>query len=125
MPAVAANGVTGTVRVMWYDRRNDVNNLNIDLYAANSTNGGASFSGHTRITLSSFGVPKTYPNFDCVNGNIYQQVAPCYMGDYNMIAAYTNDIGFEHAWGDNSLKFLDDDSQQMVPDPDVRVAPGC
>jgi hypothetical protein len=41
----------GTLNVSWYDRRNDpTNNCATDVYAAVSTDGGATFSANTRVT---------------------------------------------------------------------------
>jgi hypothetical protein len=88
MPSVAvtSNGVIG---VMFYDRRNDPSNLNIDVYLSNSRDGGVSFLPNQPITDTSF---PPVVNFD-------PRVAANYMGDYNqMVAAGTR---FYMVWGDN------------------------
>jgi hypothetical protein len=88
MPSVAV-AATGVVGVMFYDRRNDPANLNIDIYLALSTDGGQTFLANQRITDATF--PPAV-NFDPV-------IAANYMGDYNqMVAVGTR---FYLAWGDN------------------------
>lgn len=121
MPALAVSAFR-TVRVMWYDRRNDPNNLNIDVYYDT----GVGWSTDARLTMASFGVPRLLPNFDCqMIGNTREGAADCYMGDYNSVSPGPFDSSqahdFLHAWGDNSLKFYDPDLGQDVPDPDVRA----
>jgi hypothetical protein len=86
----------GTIGVMWYDRRLDPANLDIDVFMTTSTDGGVSFAANTRVTDVSFPVPRVNPNFDPL-------IANCYMGDYNWIEA---DAGrFLLAWGDNRDEF--------------------
>ena len=88
MPSVALTA-TGVVGVMFYDRRNDPANLNIDVYLALSRDGGATFGTNSRVTGTSF--PPAV-NFD-------PRIATNYMGDYNqMVAAGRR---FYLAWGDN------------------------
>jgi len=77
----------GQIKVQWYDRRNDPDNVNIDLFAAISTNRGVSFD-ENRVTDVSFGVDQFVP----VPSN-------CYMGEYNGLTA--DDRNFFHVWGDN------------------------
>jgi hypothetical protein len=129
MPALAASPYNGnTVKVFWYDRRNDPNNVSIDVYGATSTNSGVSFGSNVRLTNGLFGVPKIYPNFDVdcgSTGGCLFDVSPCYMGDYNQLAGFPNQGGFLHAWGDNTLKFFDPQSNLNVPDPDIRAFLGC
>jgi BNR/Asp-box repeat len=89
MPSVAVTE-DGVVGVMFYDRRNDpVNNLNIDVYLAVSTNHGKSFHPKQRITTTTF--PPAV-NFD-------PAIAFNYMGDYNQMVA--KDERFYMVWGDN------------------------
>ena len=47
----------GTIDVVWYDRRNDVNDVLWDVYIARSTDGGSSFSTNVRLNDTSFAVP--------------------------------------------------------------------
>lgn len=88
MPSVAVTE-EGTVGVMFYDRRNDPANLNIDVYVAISTNHGKTFHPNQRITTTSF--PPAV-NFD-------PAIAWNYMGDYNQMVA--QDERFYMVWGDN------------------------
>jgi hypothetical protein len=87
MPAVAV-APDGTIKVQWYDRRNDPNNAQFDLYAAKSTDRGVAFQ-EERVTDIASGLDNFVP-------------APppfCYMGDYNGLAADVTE--FFHVWGDN------------------------
>lgn len=126
MPAIAVSA-TRVPRVMWYDRRNDPENLNVDVYYDT----GPGWSTDQRLTSASFGVPRLLPNFDCSDLSQPFRVNDCYMGDYNSVSPGPLDSSsaweFVHAWGDNSLKFWDPDTQQDVPDPDVRAinTSGC
>jgi Ca2+-binding RTX toxin-like protein len=90
---VIRTAADGTVAAAWYDRRNDPNNLAMDMYATSSRNGGATFSAVERITTTSFGVPQLLPNYDTFPRD-------CYMGDYNGMAP-TSAGSFLIGWGDN------------------------
>ena len=109
-PFVAVGG-TGQLVVAWYDRRNDAaNNTNIDVFAAVSQDGGATFDPDVRITDVSFGVPQLNPNFD-------PGVVNCYMGEY--IAAAADASRFYFAWGDNRNTVTNATWPGGRPDPDV------
>jgi hypothetical protein len=73
-PSMMCEKTTGKVWINWYDMRNDPNNQLVDVYATYSTNGGQSFAPNQRVTNQSW----TYPGGGCT--------APCYKGDYHMIA---------------------------------------
>jgi len=110
-PNVAVGGDEGAVSVVWYDRRNDtVNNLNIDVYKAFSTDGGVTFGAIQRVTNQSFGVPQLNPNFDSAITN-------CYMGEYIAVAA--DGGSFYYAWGDNRNTVTNANWPSGRPDPDV------
>ncbi|RPI17621.1 MAG: T9SS C-terminal target domain-containing protein [Ignavibacteriae bacterium] len=66
---------TGKLYINWYDMRNDPNNQLVDVYATYTTTGGTSFVPNQRVTNQSW----VYPGGSCG--------APCYKGDYHMIAA--------------------------------------
>lgn len=72
-PWVAVDG-EGDVHVVWYDRRND--NVDLDVYYAASTDGGATFGANRRLTAASF-----VPVLPTEGG------AAAFIGDYNAIAA--------------------------------------
>lgn len=72
-PWVAIDG-EGYVHVVWYDRRN--HGVDLDLYYAFSTDGGASFRPNQRITAASF-----VPVLPTEGG------AAAFIGDYNGLAA--------------------------------------
>ncbi len=82
MPSVASAG-GGNVMVMFYDRRNDPNNWNIDVYVAQSLDGGKTWLPNRKVNCKSFPPAST----------------SCYMGDYNQIV--TDGIYYYLAWGDN------------------------
>lgn len=65
---------TGDVHVVWYDRRHD--DVDLDVYYAHSSDGGASFDPNVRITAASF-----TPVLPSEGG------AAAFIGDYNGIAA--------------------------------------
>jgi len=73
-PSAWCEKTTGKLYINWYDMRNDANNQMVDLYATYSTTGGTSFVTNQRVTNTSW----TYPGGSCG--------APCYKGDYHMIA---------------------------------------
>jgi hypothetical protein len=109
-PFVAVGG-TGVVSVAWYDRRNDTaNNLNIDVFKAFSTDGGATFGAIQRVTNTSFGVPQLNPNFD-------SQITNCYLGEYIGVAGDANN--FYYLWGDNRNTVTNANWPNGRPDPDV------
>jgi hypothetical protein len=92
-PDVAVNRA-GDVQVMWYDRRNSVGNLGMDIYTARMTLGGGGFQPNTRLTSVLLRPAVGYdPNTN-----------PLYMGDYNDIKAHQGPNGpamdFLTAWGD-------------------------
>lgn len=107
----------GTVSVSWYDRRNDpTNNFLIDVYAALSRDGGATFEPIVRLTDDSFPVPPLtrQPN---LSGNFDPAASGCYMGEYNAAAA--DAMHFYYAWGDNRNRRVTALYPGGRPDPDV------
>jgi hypothetical protein len=72
----------GHVGVMWYDRRNDPNNVMFDVYFAFSTDGGQTFSPNLLVT-------------DVISD---PTTAPTFIGDYNGLAAQDN--AFFATWAD-------------------------
>ena len=88
MPSVAVTS-HGVVGVMFYDRRNDPQNLNIDVYLAMSWNDAATFHPAQRITTTSF------PVVVGADEALKQE----YMGDYNHMVAAGTELFM--VWGDN------------------------
>jgi hypothetical protein len=76
-PSAWCEKTTGKLYINWYDMRNDPNNQMVDVYATYSTTGGTSFVANQRVTNQSW----VYPGGSCG--------APCYKGDYHMIAPNT------------------------------------
>jgi hypothetical protein len=79
----------GRVWAVWYDSRNDPNNVWVELYAAVSTNGGASFMPNFRVSNSAF---------DANASAIGQTGDANYIGDYQGISGTSVTIP---AWMDN------------------------
>lgn len=97
-------GPDGTVLAAWYDRRLSLlPNRDIDVFAASSTDGGATFSANARVTDISFPPAMTNPNTGLAAG--------CYMGEYNGLVPGAAGV-FYAAWGDNR-------DGTGLPDPNV------
>ncbi len=107
---VLSVGPRGEINVFFYDRRNDPNNRDIDVYRALSTDEGATWLNE-RVTAESFPLPPLKPNFDPL-------VKACYMGDYN--DATVDESGFYLVWGDNRRTVKTAGFRSGRPDPDVR-----
>jgi len=93
-PVLAANS-RGEIRAIWYDRRNDPNNLRIELFSAVSTNAGVSFSANEKVDVG----PGAFPavGYDPL-------LIDTYMGDYIDIKAEITATGrggdFLLSWAD-------------------------
>lgn len=93
-PDIAVNR-QGVIEVVWYDRRRDpAHNLRMDIFKAQSRNGGLSFRPNKAVTLVS-SLPAV--GYDPIVNRIY-------MGDYIDIKAGTSSGGrrsnFLLSWGD-------------------------
>jgi len=106
-PALSADG--SGLHLIYYQRNT---NNTLDVLAANSTNGGATFTT-TRVTSVSFPGVFTDPQFDPI-------IAFGYMGDY--IANVTNGSTRYYAWGDNRDKVTNFLWPQGRHDPNVYFA---
>ncbi len=73
-PSAWCEKTTGKLYINFYDMRNDPANQMTDVYATYSTTGGVSFAPNQRVTNTNW----VYPGGGCG--------APCYKGDYHMIA---------------------------------------
>jgi hypothetical protein len=101
------------IRVIWYDRRNDTNNKNIDVYADTSFNAGVNWGSDARWTTTTFQIPDLCPDVD-------SRTLDCYFGDYNAVASRNPvESTFVVGWGDSR------ETNQGAQDPDVRAAVGC
>ena len=93
-PVLSVNR-NGGIRAIWYDRRNDPNNLLIELFTTVSSDGGASFRPNLRVNVGSASFPAV--GYD-------PETVLTYMGDYIDIKAETTVDGrgtdFLLAWGD-------------------------
>ena len=89
--AVAPNGKVG---VSWYDRRQDPQNLLIDVFMRISTDGGASFGPNLKITDVSFPPPG-------LNYKLGFPPYSCYMSSYNYMTA--DAANFYIVWTDNRM----------------------
>jgi hypothetical protein len=75
---LSVDPVTGTIDLSWNDARNDPADTKTDIYASDSTNGGASFASNVRVTTAVSDESAANPFAD--SGNQY--------GDYEGVAAY-------------------------------------
>ena len=98
-PDVAVNS-QGVVEVIWYDRRNDPENMLIDVYRARVAANGRAVMPNEKLTSVSFPPAVGY---DPV-------VSPTYMGDYldvkSILTPTGGRVGFAAAWGDNRRKIV-------------------
>jgi len=122
----AAEPDTTAVRVIWYDRRNDPNNLAIDVYSAISFTGGVTWQGDIRWTDQAFNLPQLCPIYECSG------ISNCYMGDYiALMSFYPANAAFMGAWGDNRPPLAagapcNPNGPAESPDPNIRVSSaGC
>lgn len=119
-PNIAVAGA-GTVSIAWYDRRRDqANNLLIDVFKTFSRDGGATLDPIVRVTDVNFGLPPLNPNFD-------NAITNCYVGEY--IAVEGDAQNFYYLWGDNRNTVVSAAFPNGRPDPDVffeyELAPGA
>jgi len=106
-PALSADG--SGLHLIYYQRNT---NNTLDVLAANSTNGGATFTT-TRVTSVSFPGVFTDPQFDPI-------IAFGYMGDY--IANVSDGTSRYYAWGDNRDTVTNFLWPQGRHDPNVYLA---
>jgi hypothetical protein len=97
MPSVAVSPVTGHIRVVFYSRREDPQNIDIRVYDAGSTDGGLTWFNRPRSTTSFR--PST--GYDLLLG-LGGERGQAHMGDYNsLVAAGSN---FYAVWTDTRNK---------------------
>jgi hypothetical protein len=75
---LSVDPVSGTIDLSWNDARNDPADTKTDIYASDSTNGGASFASNVKVTTAVSDESAANPFAD--SGNQY--------GDYEGVAAY-------------------------------------
>lgn len=87
--AVASNG---RVDAIFYDRRNDPDNLRNDVYYTYSTDGGGTFSGNVRVTSTSFDSRKgtKYPIPSAVGQHEFGSRLGLLSRDSSVLAAWTD-----------------------------------
>lgn len=78
-PSIWCDKQTGRLFVKWLDTRNCPTSDSTDVYAAFSTNGGASFSANQKITTKNFKI-------DCISCG--GGGTPKYLGDYDAVTSY-------------------------------------
>lgn len=111
-PDLAVNS-DGVIRIFWYDKRRDPDNLRMTLFTATSTNNGVSFGPNEQLINARF-LPAV--GYDPI-------LNPAYMGDYNDIKSRLNTQGrrtdgFLLSWGDFRRTVTTVDG--VHPDQDVR-----
>jgi hypothetical protein len=108
MPDVSVDN-QGRVWVMWYDSRNDPNNILTEVYCAVSTDGGVSFSPSFKVSNQPF-------NPNSVKVNQGGSPAHYYIGDYHSIAGKSVVLPF---WMDGRSNAMDDYTAQL---PDFGIS---
>jgi hypothetical protein len=102
-PAISVDQSNGKINIVFYDSRNDPNNHMIDLYYAESTNGGLSFEPNQRVTTVA-----SDPSLDGFGGQ--------FIGDYIGLASGT---GNHHpVWADirtGNADIFTDSLASLVP----------
>src|SRR5262245_31498413 len=97
MPSIAVSPVTGHIRVVFYSRREDPQNIDIRVYDAGSTDGGLTWFNRPRSTTAFR--PST--GYDALLG-LSGERGQAHMGDYiSVVAAGSN---FYAAWTDTRNK---------------------
>ena len=104
---------SGEIKMIWYDRRNDVSNLDTELFSSSSKDGGTTWQPNVLVSTAPFSPPPSLsPNPD-------PSVASCYfVGEYNQIDT-PNDSFAHAAWGDARILTTGPAPQ---PQPDVFYA---
>ena len=116
MPNIAVGG-DGTVGIVYYERQNDPNNLEIEVFHTVSRDGGATLDSVQRLSDGSFSVPPINGQLT-LSGNFDSGRNACYMGDYIAIAA--DHDNFYYLWGDNrNTVFTPPYDVGGRPDPDA------
>jgi hypothetical protein len=107
MPSIAVSSVTGHIRVVFYSRREDPQNIDIRVYDAGSTDGGLTWFNRPRSTTAFR--PST--GYDPLLG-LSGERGKAHMGDYiSVVAAGSN---FYAAWTDARNKCT---PPKHAPDP--------
>jgi hypothetical protein len=120
---VAAEPDTTAIKVMFYDRRNDPNNLLLEVSTGTSFDRGSTWQ--YTLWASQWSVPALLcpQNFDCGN-------SPCHIGDYNGLSnLFPNSVAFIGVWGDSRGTASGTPCRAGDPtesqDPDIRFTIGC
>jgi hypothetical protein len=112
------------IKVIWYDRRLDPQNLSVHVFGDASFNAGAAWQNDVRWSTTASPLPHILTNFDCRWGG------PCYFGDYNGLSTMGpgSDL-FVAAWGDTRPPLASgtpcNTCPSPQPDPNVMTAVGC
>jgi hypothetical protein len=123
------NGPYSWIRVIWYDRRRDPANMNLDVFADDSLEEGLGWgASDVRIdTGNPMPLPELVPPYD---GR-----SLCFFGDYLGLAWGGGNVGWIEAWADTRCTACGDapspcppdpvTGSNCFPDPDIRVRAGC
>jgi hypothetical protein len=69
-PSIAVDKSNGNIYIVWYDYRNSPNPYSVDIYCANSTDGGNSFGDNVRVISDTAGWFQDVPSVAANNGFI-------------------------------------------------------
>lgn len=90
-PTIVSNP-NGILTVYWYDRRNDPDNLNFEIYRTSSYDGGITWTPNIRVSGTVSPLPPLNPHFD-------SDVPKCYMGEYQLADADSGKVYL--VWSDS------------------------
>jgi hypothetical protein len=117
--------VSSEVKIIWYDRRNDPNNLKYEVFADSSFDNGQNWGSADERwtdTAAPIDLPPLLPRYDC-------DASDCYFGDYIAVAP-TNPWNnyFVGTWGDHRTNAsgtpCGSGKPSSAPDPNIRAATG-
>jgi hypothetical protein len=95
-PSIAVDISNGNIYVVWADYRNSPEPYSIDIYCANSTNGGNSFGANVRVISDTAGYSQLVPSI-AVNNDFIGVV----WDDWDRGIYFTNSTDRGHTFGEN------------------------
>jgi hypothetical protein len=113
-PSIAVDKSNGNIYVVWQDYRNSPNPYSVDIYCANSTDGGNSFGTDVRVISDTTGNFQDVPSVAANNG-----IIGVVWHDWNDDTYFANSTDRGHTFGEN--KKVNDISigDQFYPDTEI------
>lgn len=95
-PSIAVDKSNGNIYVVWYDYRNSPDPYSVDIYCANSTDGGNSFGDNVRVISDTAGWFQDVPSVAANNGLI-----GVVWDDWDRGIYFANSTDGGHTFGEN------------------------